>query len=75
MAAPLSICTKEERRVSVRFLFAQVQTDYGAAMLDGSLHPNDYQGRRGTRCIKVLPTISYSALDTSTNAKPWKVKL
>ncbi|GFU48197.1 uncharacterized protein TNCV_4626231 [Trichonephila clavipes] len=41
----------------------------GAAMLNGPLHSNDYEGRRMTCCIEMLPTISHSALDTCIVAK------
>ncbi|GFX20072.1 uncharacterized protein TNCV_1436321 [Trichonephila clavipes] len=61
-----------KKRITV--LFSLVQIDKGAAMLNGLLHPNDYEERRVTHCIEALLTTPHSALDTSTVAKHWKEK-
>ncbi|GFW42208.1 hypothetical protein TNCV_1206641 [Trichonephila clavipes] len=45
-----------------------VQIDNRAAILNGLLHSNNYEGRRVTRCIEDLPTTPHSALGTSTVA-------
>ncbi|GFX31061.1 hypothetical protein TNCV_2025641 [Trichonephila clavipes] len=49
MAAPLSICIMEERRIVIRFLF---EIDNGAAMLNG-LHSNDYKVKRVARYLEL----------------------
>ncbi|GFT99173.1 hypothetical protein TNCV_1353451 [Trichonephila clavipes] len=51
-------------------LSSLMQIGSGAAVLNGLLHSNDSEERRGTRCIEVLPTPLHSALDTSVVAKP-----
>ncbi|GFS90985.1 transposable element Tcb2 transposase [Trichonephila clavipes] len=40
------------------------QIDNGANTLNGQLYSNDYEGRRVTRCIQVLPTTPGTAMDT-----------
>ncbi|GFX43491.1 hypothetical protein TNCV_4875111 [Trichonephila clavipes] len=47
----------------------------GVAMLNGLLHSNDYEERRVTHCIEMLPSTHHSTLDTSAVVKPWKEKL
>ncbi|GFV96982.1 hypothetical protein TNCV_4351951 [Trichonephila clavipes] len=53
-----------------------MEVDNGAVMMNSLLPPPppfyDYEGRRVTLCIEMLPTTPHSALDTSTVAKPWK---
>ncbi|GFV86124.1 hypothetical protein TNCV_671211 [Trichonephila clavipes] len=76
MAIPLPICTKEERRTVIRLLFAegvkhmemQRSIDNAIAMLNGLLHSNDFEERRVTRCIEVLPTPPDLTLDASAKS-------
>ncbi|GFU19064.1 hypothetical protein TNCV_430971 [Trichonephila clavipes] len=51
------------------------QVNNGAAMLNGVIHSNDYEGRRVTSCIEVLSTTPHSALDSNDVVKSWKEKL
>ncbi|GFW82962.1 uncharacterized protein TNCV_4603891 [Trichonephila clavipes] len=43
--------------------------------LNGLLHSNNYESRRVTSCIGVLPTTPHSALDTNAVVKPRQEKL
>ncbi|GFU18315.1 hypothetical protein TNCV_3742871 [Trichonephila clavipes] len=45
----------------IAILPSLVQTENGAAMLNGLLHPNDYEGRRVTRCTECYADYSFSA--------------
>ncbi|GFW19704.1 hypothetical protein TNCV_1605941 [Trichonephila clavipes] len=63
------------RRQPIRVVIVESIIYNGADMLNGLLHSNDYEERRMTRCIAVLPNTPHSALDTSAVVKPCKGKL